>query len=502
MTKLYNAITDVPGIKVGHAQDLDALTGVTVILCEDGAVAGMDQRGGAPGTRETDAMKPMHLVQKAHAIVLAGGSAFGLDSASGVVKYLEERGVGFDVRVAKVPIVPAAILFDLGIGKSSVRPDAAMGYTACQNASSERPAEGNVGAGAGATVGKIFGAGQATKSGIGTASVDLGGGVIVGAIVAVNAFGDVVEPSTGQILAGARKPELLKKPGFLEKPGFSAPVHFADTLATMKGLLGKTVLRFARSGENTVIGVVATNARLAKEEITKVAQMADDGLARTVRPAHSMVDGDTIFALATGQKNADVNLVGAYAAEVVARAIVNAVLCAEPAGGLPANSSFRERRPDQILVREKRVDEADTLRDIVDSLPGWFTPEAWDKMRPDLEAPSTLVAELDGEPVGFVCWADSKLEPGVVEMRWIAVHRDWRKRDVGRALLRVMEDKVRNQGDVMAIEVCTVADSEHYPPYAETRAFYRAMGYQDAYVDLVNRTAASGDRLFLRKPLA
>lgn len=337
MAKLHNAITDIAGITVGHAHDLEALTGVSVILCQAGAVAGMDQRGGAPGTRETDALKPIHLVQKAHAIVLAGGSAFGLDAASGVVRYLEERGVGFDVRVAKVPIVPAAILFDLGLGRSDIRPDAAMGYAACQNASPERPAEGNVGAGAGATVGKIFGVGQATKAGIGTASVDLGGGVIVGALMAVNAFGDIIEPTTGKIIAGARKPELP----LLPKPSPGAP-HFADTLEAAKGLIGKTALRFARDGESTVIGVVATNAQLGKEDITKVAQMAHDGLARTVRPAHTMYDGDTIFALSLGKKTADVNIVGAWAAEVVAHAILRAVLCAEPAGGLPAHSSFHD----------------------------------------------------------------------------------------------------------------------------------------------------------------
>ncbi|MBN1886496.1 MAG: P1 family peptidase [Thermoflexales bacterium] len=335
MAQLQNAITDVPGIRVGQAQDLEALTGVTVVLCEEGAVAGMDQRGGAPGTRETDALKPIHLVQKAHAIVLAGGSAFGLDAASGAVRYLEERGVGFDVRVAKVPIVPAAILFDLGLGRADVRPDAAMGYAACQNASTARPAEGNVGAGTGATVGKILGMGQATKSGIGTASLDLGGGIVVGALVAVNAFGDVVDPATGQVIAGARRPNLPLMP----KPAKPSP--FAGTLATMKGLLGKTALRFARGGENTVIGVVATNVRLSKEEITKVAQMADDGLARAVCPAHTMYDGDTFFALSTGRKKADVNIIGAYAAEVVAQAIVRAVQCAEPAGGLPSAASLK-----------------------------------------------------------------------------------------------------------------------------------------------------------------
>jgi L-aminopeptidase/D-esterase-like protein len=316
---LNNAITDVPGIKVGHATNLEALTGCTVVLCEDGAVAGVDQRGGAPGTRETDALYPMHLVQRAHAVVLSGGSAFGLEAATGVVRYLEERGVGFDTRVAKVPIVPAAILFDLSLGDPKVRPDAAMGYAACQAASDGPVAEGNVGAGTGATVGKILGLGRAMKSGLGTASVHLGGGLLVGAIVAVNAFGDVIDPKTGEILAGVR----------------ALGGGFADTLVVMKTLVGKAVLRFAGRG-NTVIGVVATNARLNKEEANFVARMAHDGLARTIRPAHTMLDGDTIFALATGKKKADVNTVGAYAAEVVATAIVRAVKAAEGVEGLPA----------------------------------------------------------------------------------------------------------------------------------------------------------------------
>ena len=315
-----NAITDVPGIKVGHATHKAALTGCTVVLCEDGAVGGVDQRGGAPGTRETDSMQPMHLVQTAHAIVLAGGSAFGLEAATGVVRYLEERGIGFDVQVAKVPIVPAAVLFDLDIGDATVRPDAAMGYAACQAANDGPLAEGNVGAGTGATVGKIMGIGQAMKAGLGTASVDLGEGLVVGAIVAVNAFGDVIDPQTGQIMAGARS---------LDGTGF------ADTLAVMKSLVSKTILEFAGPSD-TVIGVVATNARLNKEEINKVAQMAQDGLARAVRPAHTMFDGDTFFALATGNIEADVNTVGAYAAEVVAEAIVRAIKTAEGVDGLPA----------------------------------------------------------------------------------------------------------------------------------------------------------------------
>jgi L-aminopeptidase/D-esterase-like protein len=320
MTPWLNSITDVPGIRVGHADDPEALTGCTVILCDgpSGAVGGVDQRGGAPGTRQIDALHPMHLVQKAHAVVLAGGSAFGLDAASGVVRWLEERGVGFDARVAKVPIVPAAILFDLGLGRADVRPDADMGYRACQNASTARPREGNAGAGMGCTVGKILGPGRGMKSGIGTASVDLGEGAVVGAIVAVNAFGDVIE--NGRIIAGARAAD---------------GVGFADTLAVMKTLVGKD-LRFARREESTVIGVIATNAALTKEEANKAAQMAHDGLARTIRPAHTMLDGDTLFALATGEASVDVNIVGAYAAEATAQAILNAVRAADPVPGWPS----------------------------------------------------------------------------------------------------------------------------------------------------------------------
>ena len=326
--RLHNAITDIPGLRVGHAQDEDALTGCTVVLCEGGAVGGVDQRGGAPGTRETDAMHPLHLVNVVHAIVLAGGSAFGLDAASGAVRYLEERGVGFDVRVARVPIVPAAILFDLGVGRADVRPDPAMGYQACLNASPDPPAEGNVGAGTGATVGKILGMGQAMKGGIGTASLEIGGGVIVGAIAAVNVFGDVIDPSTGHIVAGAR---ALRK-GRLK---IGQGPYFADTLQVMHSLVGRTILGFA-TREHTVIGVVATNAKLNKEQINKVAQMAHDGLARAVRPAHTMLDGDTIFAFATGGHDADVNIVGAFAAEVFAQAILRAVRAARPVAGLPS----------------------------------------------------------------------------------------------------------------------------------------------------------------------
>jgi L-aminopeptidase/D-esterase-like protein len=334
-----NAITDVPGICVGHAQDMQALTGCTVVLCETGAVGGVDQRGGAPGTRETDLLHPAHLVERVHAVVLAGGSAFGLDAASGVVRYLEERQVGFDTRVARVPIVPAAILYDLAVGDAKVRPDAAMGYQACLNASAQRPTEGNVGAGTGATVGKILGLGQAMKAGIGTASMRIGAGVVVGAIMAVNAFGDVIDPATGQILAGARSADL----GPLR---IGTPGYFADTLQVMKTLVGRTSVGFA-TREHTVIGVVATNARMSKEEANKVAQMAQAGVARTVRPVHTLLDGDTLFALATGKRRADVNIIGAFAAEVVAQAIVRAVRTARPVAGLPGLSPEEGPLPDQ-----------------------------------------------------------------------------------------------------------------------------------------------------------
>lgn len=330
---IHHSITDIPGILVGHAHDKESLTGCTVILCPKGATAGVDQRGGAPGTRETDLLHPVHLVEKVHAIVLAGGSAFGLDAASGVMRYLEERQIGFDVGVTRVPIVPAAILFDLDVGNPKVRPDAAMGYQACLNATTPNTAQGNVGAGMGATVGKILGIRQAMKSGLGTASVEIGRGVIVGAIVAVNALGDVINPANGQILAGAR-------PLYIGPKRIGETETFANTLHVMRSLVGRTAFQFA-TRQNTVIGVVATNARLNKEQVTRVAQMAQDGLAQTIRPAHTMFDGDTIFALATGERNADVNIIGAFAAQVVAEAILNAVRYAEPVAGLPSAASLQ-----------------------------------------------------------------------------------------------------------------------------------------------------------------
>ncbi len=319
-------LTAVPGIRVGHATDPAGLTGCTVVLCDGaGAVGGVDQRGGAPGTRETDLLRPMHLVQQVNAVMLAGGSAFGLAAADGAMRYLRERNVGFKSGPARVPIVPAAILFDLGVGSADAHPDADMGYAACLAASDAAVPEGNVGAGTGCSAGKVLGAGRATKTGLGSAAVALGGGglpggqLVVAALVAVNALGDVVDEQ-GRIIAGTRP---LRGAGY------------ADTLAVLRSGVGRLAMRIAGA---TVIGVVATNARLNKEQANKVAQMAQDGLARAVRPAHTMFDGDTIFALATGKVRAGVTLVGAYAAEVVAEAIRRAATTAVAAGGLPAGA--------------------------------------------------------------------------------------------------------------------------------------------------------------------
>jgi L-aminopeptidase/D-esterase-like protein len=333
--KRLHSITDVPGLEVGHAQNNDALTGCTVILCRKGAVAGVDVRGGAPGTRETDLLDPVNLVEKVHAVLLAGGSAFGLDAAGGVMRYLEEHKIGFNAGVARVPIVPAAILFDLNLGNKKTRPDAEMGYQACLAASKAAPVEGNAGAGCGASVGKMFGSALAMKSGVGSASMEVGAGVVVGALVAVNAFGDVIDPAGGEIVAGMRSGRV----GPLRVGGEG---YFADTLAMMKKPLGRGILGFA-SRANTVVGVVATNARLTKSQATKVAQMTHDGVARTIRPAHTMLDGDTIFALSTGNKNADVTVIGAFAAEAIAQAILRAVRMAASAGGLPGLNTLGRR---------------------------------------------------------------------------------------------------------------------------------------------------------------
>jgi len=314
-------LTAVAGLEVGHDTLPERPTGCTVVLARGGAVAGVDVRGGAPGTRETDLLDPSNTVQKVHGVVLSGGSAFGLDAAAGVVRYLEEQGIGFDAGVAKVPIVPAAVLFDLAVGgRPEIRPDAASGYRAARAARSGPIAVGNVGAGAGATVGKIAGRTRAMKGGLGSAAIALPDGLVVAALVAVNAVGDVVDPASGRIIAGVRGED-------------------GRSLADARKLLRTGGFKpLARPGENTTIGVVATNATLDKAQARKVAQMAHDGFARALAPAHTPLDGDTIFALATGDLpgEPDVTRIGALAAEVVAEAVVCAARAANALPGLPA----------------------------------------------------------------------------------------------------------------------------------------------------------------------
>ena len=309
-------LTDVPGVQVGHANNGQALTGCTVVLVREGAVAGVSVRGLAPGTREIALLRPGALVSRVQAILLTGGSAFGLAAANGVMRYLEEQGLGFRVGNVSVPIVPAAVLYDLGIGEPSVRPDAAIGYLACQMASTEAVRQGNFGAGMGATVGKVLGMSRATKSGLGSASIKVGD-LVRAALVAVNALGDVVDPSSGRILAGAR-----------DERGDG----FVDTTRVLRGSFTTS----SPQPGNTVIGVVATNARLDPAEANCLAAAAHDGLARVIRPAHTLYDGDALFALSIGQVKASRVLVDHLAAETVAQAILNGVLAAEPAGGLPS----------------------------------------------------------------------------------------------------------------------------------------------------------------------
>ena len=321
-------ITDVRGIRVGHHTLTERPTGCTVILADGaGAIGGISQRGGAPGTRETDLLDTSNLVERVNAVVLSGGSAFGLDAAQGVVRYLEERNIGYRTAAGVVPIVPAAILFDLGFGGDpKVRPTAECGYKAAEAASDGPVAEGNVGAGAGATVGKMGsgrggrdGAGGPMKAGIGSASITLPDGLVVGAIVAVNAVGDIIDPQTGQVVAGVR----------------GADGKLADV---RKLLRSGAALAAPRPGENTTIAVVATNARLTKEQVNRIATMADDGLARAINPSHTVGDGDTVFALATGtlDGSANVSVVGALAAEALAEAVVRAAVQASGSGGLPS----------------------------------------------------------------------------------------------------------------------------------------------------------------------
>ena len=314
---MYDAITDVAGIKVGHYTDREAVTGCTVLLCEQGAVAGVDVSGSAPGTKETDLLRPGNLVEKVQAIVLSGGSAFGLDSASGVMRYLEERGFGHETSAGRVPIVPAAIIFDLNIGNPRIRPGANEGYQACLEATDAEVAEGCVGAGTGATVGKILGIERATKSGLGTASQKIANDIVVAALVVVNAFGDVIDAKTGGIIAGPRQ------------PGKNSFLSTSELLR--RGEHGRAVLTF-----NTIIGVVATNAKLSKVGVNKLARAAQTGIARTIVPCHTMYDGDVLFALSLGDKVTDVNTLSTVAAEAVAEAITRAVLKAETLAGVPA----------------------------------------------------------------------------------------------------------------------------------------------------------------------
>lgn len=323
--KTPRGLTAVAGLTVGHHTLSERPTGCTVILTGNGAVAGVDVRGAAPGTRETDLLDPVNMIQEVHAIVLAGGSAFGLEAATGVVRYLEERSIGYDVRVAKVPIVPAAILIDLVVGGNpKIRPTADCGYQAALAATDGPVAEGNVGAGAGATIGKIAGHGRAMKGGIGSAALTLPSGLVVAALVAVNAAGDIIDPSTGQVIAGVRTED-------------------GKSLADARRLLRTGGVRSPRPGENSTIGVVATNAKLTKVQATKMAQMAHDGYARAISPVHTMGDGDTVFALATGTLagEADFFLVGALGAEVMADAIVRAARMATGIEGYPATRDMK-----------------------------------------------------------------------------------------------------------------------------------------------------------------
>jgi L-aminopeptidase/D-esterase-like protein len=323
-TPANTTLTAVPGIKVGHHTLAERPTGCTVILVDgDGAAGGVSQRGGAPGTRETDLLDPSNMVDKVNAVVLAGGSAFGLDAATGTVKWLEEHNIGWPTGVARVPIVPSAILFDLPVGgQPKIRPTADCGYRAAAAATTSPVGEGTIGAGAGATVGKSGGGGRSMKAGVGSFSITLPNGLSVGAIVAVNAVGDIIDPDTGRIVAGVRNPDGT----------------FADARKILRsGQTGQA----PRPGENTTIGLVATNARLTKTQAQRMALMADDGFARAIFPSHTVGDGDTVFALATGQWTGEANLtqIGALAADVMARAIVRA---ATEATGLPNIPAARD----------------------------------------------------------------------------------------------------------------------------------------------------------------
>ncbi len=321
------AITDVAGIEVGHFSDARRPTGCTVVIAREGAIGGVDVRGAAPGTRETDLLAPTNLVDRVHAILLAGGSAFGLDAATGVMRWLEEQGIGLPVGPARVPIVPAAVLFDLMVGDASIRPDAQAGYAACVAASTRAPAQGNAGAGCGAAVGKLFGIQRAMKGGIGSASVTVDG-VTVGALIACNAIGDVIDPATGTVIAGART------------------ANGKSLLDSRRAILRGDAPKPLVPGTNTTIGVIATDAVITKAQACRLATMAHDGLARSINPVHTMTDGDTLFALGTGLagRSPGMLVLGTMAAEATARAVVRAVRAAQAlqAGNLhlPAARDF------------------------------------------------------------------------------------------------------------------------------------------------------------------
>jgi len=297
-------LTDIPGVLTGHASDYDGLTGCTVVLFNGGAAGGVDIRGSATGTAELDLLSPLHLTERVHAVVLAGGSAFGLEAASGVRRYLEHKGIGFDTPAAKVPLVPAAIIYDLAIGKASARPTREMGEVAAGAASSAAVSEGGVGAGTGATVGKLLGMDHAMKSGLGTATVEMPGGVLVSALAVVNALGNVIDPANGRIVAGARKS--------------AGSAEFASA-----------------PGHNTTLVVVATNARLSKVQATKLAQFGSLGVARTIAPVWTTLDGDITFAFSCGALEANLDALGVAAADAVSKSILRAVRLAPSMGGLP-----------------------------------------------------------------------------------------------------------------------------------------------------------------------
>lgn len=316
--------TEIDGIKVGHSQDFEGATGCSVVLCEEGASGGVAVRGGAPGTRETDLLNPMEMVDLIHGVVLSGGSAFGLDAAGGVMEYLEEKNIGFDVGVTKVPIVCQAVLFDLIIGSHKVRPNKNMGYEACKNSESNKiDLQGNIGAGTGATIGKVLGPSNAMKGGLGTCTFQVGD-LQVGAMVAVNALGDVINPLNGEIIAGVLNDD---KSSFLN---------------TEEVMLKQYNINTNRFNGNTTIGVIATNAKLTKAQANKISSMSHNGFARTIRPAHTMFDGDTIFTMATNKVTTDINVVGFLATRAMEQAVINAITNAEDLHGFISYKNLSE----------------------------------------------------------------------------------------------------------------------------------------------------------------